>query len=322
MSVEPPNLSIIIVTWNAKQFALECLESLRQYQDDCKVEITVVDNASSDGTAELIEREFPWVRLIRNSSNLGFAKANNIGMVASRGQYVCLVNSDVTVPQDCLRAMHAYMEASPSVGLIGPRMLCPSGLIGRSYMRFPTVWRALCNALGMHRIFRSSARFSGIMMSDFDNSQTAEVDVLNGWFVMARRRAVEEVGMLDEQFFMYGEDVDWSVRFHKAGWKRMYFADACAFHHGGASSSIAPTRFYIEMKRANLQLYEKYHGRFSTYAYCLVMLAGEFVRVAANSLLAVTLKSRRGKAKIKLRRSLSCIRWLVRRGNEGQLCPT
>ena len=205
MISQTTELSIIIVTWNAKQFVQECLASLRSYQDDDKTEIVVVDNASSDGTPDFIEQEFPWVHLIRNDSNLGFAKANNIGIVASIGNYICLVNSDVTIPSGCLQSLHGYMEVNPSVGMVGPQMLCPNGLIGRSYMRFPTVWRSVCNALGLHRVFPNSVKFSGIMMSDFNNSRTAEVDVLNGWFVMVRRDAVEAVGMLDEQFFMYGE---------------------------------------------------------------------------------------------------------------------
>jgi GT2 family glycosyltransferase len=311
MSAQPIAISIIIVTWNGRQFTLECLDSLRFYLDDRKVEIIVVDNASSDGTPELVDQDFPWVRLIRNSSNLGFAKANNIGIVASKGRYVCLVNSDVKVPQDCLRAMEAYMEANPAVGLIGPRMLCPGELIGRSYMRFPTVWRALCNALELHCVFRDSARLSGIMMPDFDNRQTAEVDVLNGWFLMARRRAVEEVGMLDEQFFMYGEDIDWSLRFHKAGWKRVYFAGASAFHYGGASSSVEPARFYIEMKRANLLLYRKHHGVLQSVAYFTITGLHEVLRVAGNSLLKVVSTSGRSEAASKVKRSLACIQWLV-----------
>ena len=115
MKVEPITLSIIIVTWNGKQYAQECLDSLRNYQDDPTVEIIVVDNASSDGTSAMIKQEFPWVRPIENSTNLGFARANNIGMVASTGNYVCLVNSDVRVPPDCLHAcMHIWRPILPS----------------------------------------------------------------------------------------------------------------------------------------------------------------------------------------------------------------
>jgi GT2 family glycosyltransferase len=306
-------LSVIIVTWNTRRFAWECLDSLRIYRDDPNVEIIVVDNASSDGTPEVIEQEFPWVHLIRNSENLGFARANNIGMIASTGKYVCLVNSDVTAPPDCLPGMHAYMEANPAVGMLGPQMLCPNGLIGRSYMRFPTVWRGLCDAFAMHRIFRRSKAFSGIIIPDFDNSHTAEVDVLNGWFLMVRREALNEVGMLDEQFFMYGEDIDWSYRFYRAGWKRVYFSEARAFHYGGASSAVTPTRFYIEMRRANLQLLRKHTDKFKTYGYLVATLLHETLRVMGNGILILRRKSDRSKAVLKMTRSIACIQWLVRR---------
>lgn len=309
------DLSIIIVTWNAIQFTRECLKSLHSYKDDPKVEIIVVDNASTDGTQAMVEQDFSWVQLIRNCSNLGFAKANNIGMAASSGEYVCLVNSDVKVPEGCLATMEAYMKANPSVGMAGPQMECPNGLIGRSYMRFPTVWRCFCNALGLHRAFSSSKRLNGIMMTDFNNTQTAEVDVLNGWFVMVRRKALEQVGLLDEQFFMYGEDIDWSYRFERSGWKRVYLADACAFHYGGGSSRLAPTRFYIEMKRANSQFFSKHHGNLGFYGFMATTCLHEVIRVMGNVTVFIAKKAERPSAARKIERSLSCLQWLFRRGS-------
>jgi hypothetical protein len=313
METHSPDLSIIIVIWNGKQYARECLDSLRNYQDDPTVEIIVVDNASSDGTPALVRQGFPWVRLIENSANLGFAKANNIGMVASTGKYVCLVNSDVRVPPDCLPRMQAYMEANPAVGMLGPQMLCLDGSIGRSYLRFPTLWRGICDAFALRRIFRSSETLNGIEMTDFNNSETAEVDVLNGWFLMVQRKALEQVGLLDEQFFMYGEDIDWSYRFHKAGWKRVYFSGASAFHHGGASSAVAPTRFYIEMRRANLQLCKKHYGSLSALGHIAVTCIHELIRVTGYCLIGIARKSERSLAVAKTRRSLASIRWLIRR---------
>jgi GT2 family glycosyltransferase len=271
------------------------------------VEVIVVDNASADGTPELIKTEFPWVRMINNSSNVGFARANNIGIKASIGKYVSLINSDVKIPSECLGSMYAFMESTPSVGMLGPQMLCPNGLIGRSYMRFPTVWRALCNALGLHRILRKSQGFGGILMTDFDNNETAEVDVLNGWFLMVRRQALQEVGMLDDQFFMYGEDIDWSYRFHKAGWKRMYFAKARAFHYGGASSDNAPIRFYIERQRANLQFWKKHRGWLGVVAFSILIYLNEMVRIVGHSARFLTRKSLRADSALKVKRSWACI---------------
>jgi GT2 family glycosyltransferase len=313
MTIRSTELSIIIVTWNARGFAWECLDSLRSYKSNETVEVIVVDNASVDGTPALIEKEFPWVRLINNSSNVGFAKANNIGIKASVGKYVSLINSDVKIPHECLGSMYAFMESTPSAGMLGPQMLCPNGLIGRSYMRFPTIWRAFCNALGLHRILRKSQGFGGILMTEFDNNQTTEVDVLNGWFLMVRRQAVEEVGMLDEQFFMYGEDIDWSYRFHKAGWKRMYFAEARAFHYGGASSDNAPIRFYIERQRANIQFWKKHRSWLGVAACHVLIYLNEMIRIVGHSARFLTKKSLRADSVLKVKRSWACLSFLFGR---------
>jgi GT2 family glycosyltransferase len=311
MSASQIELSVIIVTWNAKAFVCECLDSLRFSSNDPGVEIIVVDNASSDGTPALVRQEFPHVRLIENGANLGFARANNIGMQLGRGKYICLVNSDVNIPPGCLRAMIGYMNSHPMVGLLGPRMLCPGGQVGRSYMRFPSIWRGVCNAVGLHRLFNRQKIFSGILMTDFNNNETAEVDVLNGWFVMTRREALGQVGGLDEQFFMYGEDIDWSYRFHQAGWKRVYFSGAQALHYGGASSAVAPVRFYIEMQQANLQLCRKHYGRRGAFAYCIIRGLHEVVRLAGHSIVFIMSESKRSIAAPKIERSKACIGWLA-----------
>jgi GT2 family glycosyltransferase len=305
------DLSIIIVTWNAKKFVEECLGSLRFSSENPAWETIVVDNASSDGTLELIRSEFPQVKLIENESNLGFAKGNNVGMRASRGRYVCLINSDVNVPRECLGSMLAYMDANREVGVLGPRMIGPTGRVTRSYMRFPTVWRDLCNSLGLHNVFNRSKVFSGILMTDFRNDRTAEVDVLNGWFLMVRREALEEVGLLDERFFMYGEDIDWSYRFHLAGWKRVYFSGASALHYGAASSSAAPVRFYAEMQRANLQFWKKHHTRLEVFAHEATLWLHLAIRIVGYAFVYMFVKSSRTETSMKIDRSLKLMtmRW-------------
>lgn len=308
MENKAPDISVIVVTWNAKEYTLGCLASLRDKPGSPDVEIIVVDNASSDGTAEAIAERFPSVRLIRNAQNLGFAKANNQGLKVSRGRYVCLVNSDVVVPEDCLSRLLAYMDANPDIGLLGPRMLTPKGEVGYSVMRFPTAWNTLCCALG----------FSGFMMKEFNYNHTHDVEVLTGWFWVARRSALAQVGGLDEQFFMYGEDIDWSQRFHNAGWRVVYCAEVEALHYGGASSKNAPARFYIEMRRANLQYYQKYHGLLSRFAYSLAVWSHELARVLAYGAIFVVRHSQRAEAAFKIDRSLRCIGWLAKAGNGYQ----
>jgi GT2 family glycosyltransferase len=314
-----PMLSVIIVTWNGKRYALECLQSLFAQPLDTSAEIIVVDNASSDGTPEAIRTLFPKVHLVENDKNLGFARANNIGLAASRGRYVCLVNSDVVIPRGCLESMLGYLQASPDIGVLGPKMLTPDGEVGFSVMRLPTVWNTFCCALGLHAIFPRSAWFGGFMMNGYPYDAVDDVEVLTGWFWMIPRVALEMVGGLDEQFFMYGEDIDWCCRFLKAGWRVVFYPGAQALHYGAASSASAPTRFYIEMRRANLQYFRKHAGRLRTSGYRLATWVHELVRVVGYSIVYCVNSCRRPEAAFKVGMSLSCIRWLA--GDNSEITP-
>jgi GT2 family glycosyltransferase len=310
--ISKSTVSIVIVTWNGKKYALECLDSLRSLQSKLVLEIIVVDNASSDGTPDAIQQQYPEVRLFRNQANLGFAKANNIGIAASCGDYVALVNSDVVVPPGCLEKMVDFMNANPAIGLLGPRMLSPTGEVGQSVNRLPTVWNYLCFALGLHSLVPNSKIFGGYLMADYGYDKTEDVEVLTGWFWMVPRRALAQVGGLDERFFMYGEDLDWSHRFLKAGWRVVFFADAEALHYGAASSGQAPTRFYVEMVRANLQYFQKHYGRFGGLGFLFATGIHELVRVAAYGVVYCFNRYKRPASALKVMRSLSCLRWLAR----------
>ncbi len=317
MDTSSIDLSIIIVTWNVKDYTLQCLKSLQQQDGALSMETIVVDNASSDGTPAAVRWEFSQVRLVENDSNLGFAKANNIGIRLSKGRYICLINPDVTVPPECLPRMHAYMEQNREVGVLSPRMRGRNGQVDRSYMRFPTVWNCLCHCLAWDSLFKGLKAFGGTMMTDFKNDHTAEVDVLNGWFLMVRREAMDEVGLLDERFFMYGEDMDWSYRFHQTGWKRVYFAGAGALHLCGGASANAPTCFYIEKQRANIQFWRKHHGRIGAFAYLLMVWLYQVVRVLSHGALYCFKGSAYHDAGFKVRRSLACLSWLSRSRSGG-----
>jgi GT2 family glycosyltransferase len=305
-----PDVSIIIVTWNGKKYALECLESLRALNSKLALEVIVIDNASSDGTPDAIEAQYPEVRLFRNQANLGFAKANNIGIAASHGDYVALVNSDVVVPSGCLEKMVDFMKANPTIGLMGPKMLSPTGEIGISVNRLPTVWNYLCFALGLHSLVPHSKLFGGYIMADYPYDKTEDVEVLTGWFWMVPRGALERVGGLDEQFFMYGEDLDWSYRFLKAGWRVVFFAEAEALHYGAASSGQAPTRFYVEMVRANLQYFQKHYGRLGALGFLFATGVRELVRVAGYGVIYCVNRYSREASALKVTRSISCLRWM------------
>jgi GT2 family glycosyltransferase len=303
-------ISLVIVVWNAKKHVIECLESLREHCRDICDEVIIVDNASTDGTPELIAEMFPKFKLIRNSENLGFAKANNIGITQSSGKYICLVNSDVKFTGDCLSPMFRFLSENPEVGMVGPKMLATDGEVGRSTMRFPTVWNQFCRALGLDIAFKKSRLFGGLLMRDFDHQTTTPVEVLNGWFVVVRRTAMDRVGLLDPQFFMYGEDLDWCYRFHQAGEKIVFFAGAEAIHYGGASSSKAPVRFYLEMCRANWQYWQKHHGRVAQMAFLATSGTYHLVRLLASAGIYLFSPSRRAENLARIQRSSICLQWV------------
>ncbi len=303
-------VSIVIVVWNAKKYVIECLQSLQEYCRNVRDEVIVVDNASTDGTPELIAEVFPEFKLIRNSENLGFAKANNLGIAQSSGEYVCLVNSDVKFTGDCLTPMLRFLSENPEVGMVGPRMLAADGKVRRSTMRFPTVWNQFCRALGLDIVFKKSRLFGGLLMSDFDHKTTTPVEVLNGWFVVVRRAAMDRVGLLDPQFFMYAEDLDWCYRFHQAGEKVVFFAGAEAIHYGGASSSNAPLRFYLEMCRANWQYTQKHHGWLGQMAFLASSGTYHLVRLLGSAGVYLFSPSRRKENLARFQRSSICLRWV------------
>lgn len=306
-----PDVSIVVVTWNAKRYVLECLESLYAHPSSRATEIIVVDNDSSDGTPEEIRAAYPRVTLIQNEANVGFAKGNNIGIAAAKGRYLCLVNSDVVVPAGCIDTMLNYLEENPRVGLLGPRMLAPDGSIGLSVKNFPTVWNTFCCALGLHSLFPNSRVLGGFEPRGFCYSKSADVEVVSGWFWAVRREAIAEVGGLDERFFMYGEDMDWCRRFQQAGLRVAYCATAEALHYGAASSSRTPARFYVEMYRANLQYFRKHHAKASVLAYQAVICLHQAVRVASYALLFFLNRERRTDLVFKVKRSWFCLACLA-----------
>jgi GT2 family glycosyltransferase len=249
MSPAAIHLSIVIVTWNNARIIHECLNSLASVDNTSGLEIIIVDNDSSDGTPELIQNTFPHVTLVRSPANVGFAAGNNAGIRVARGDYLCLINSDVVVPQGCVEKLLQYIDEHHDIGVLGPKMILPDGSIGRSCLRFPTVANWIWRALALDSIFKRSHRFGAYLMTYFKYDRITDVDVLTGWFWVVRRQAISQVGLLDERFFMYGEDMDWCKRFKKAGWRVVFYPEAAAIHHCGASSSKAPSRFYVERTR-------------------------------------------------------------------------
>ena len=254
------DISVIIASWNARQFLEECLKSLVEAPMKHNMEIIVVDNASTDGSPEMVATRFPQVKLIRNKDNLGFAKANNVGIRESKGRYVSLINSDVKILGDCLGALADFMDEHQDVGNVGPRILNADMTLQSSCRRFPTLWNSFCEASGLARPLRASKFFSGQHMSYFPHDRVLDVDVLVGCFWVMRREALDAVGLLDEAFFIYSEDVDWCTRCWRTGWRIVFAPVGQAIHYCAGSSTNDPLRFAVEQQRAVLHYWSKYRG--------------------------------------------------------------
>lgn len=294
--------SFIIVNWNAEQYCIEAVASIEAESGSAGPEIVVVDNNSADGVSALAAR-FPYITLIRNDENSGFAKGNNLGIAASSGDLLFFVNVDAFLRPGSLAKMIDFMARHPEVGLMGPRVLNPDLSLQKSARRYPTLGRAIGRALALDAVM------PGITFHD--HAGTDDVEVLTGSFWVVRRSALEEVGPLDDGFFMYGEDVDWSKRFADGGWRVMYFADAEVVHHGGKSSVRSPQRFFVEMRRADLRYFRKHHGLGGMLGYAAITMLHYTIRLAAAAAEGLV-PGRKTEAAIKRERSQAVLGWLTK----------
>jgi GT2 family glycosyltransferase len=304
-------VSVVIVSWNAKRYLEECLDSLNK--DVCKfpMEIIVVDNASSDGSPEMVREKFPHVKLIKNAENLGFGKASNIGIREATGNYIALVNSDVHVLSNCITRLVEYCESNSEIGMSGPFIIGGDGEQQRSCRGFPGLWNMFCRALALDAVFPNCKWLGGYLLNSWNHNTCAPVDILSGCFWLVRRQALNDVGLLDESFFIYGEDMDWCKRFWKKGWNIVFFPEAEAIHYGGASSSNAPIRFFIEKQRADFQYWDKHHSRIEANCYFAISCLHHGLRVVGYSIAFCAGMGKSQTYLYKMRRSISCLKWML-----------
>lgn len=300
------DISIIIVSWNSRKYLLQCLNSLSRERTNLKIETIVVDNASTDGSPQAVSEFFPEVKLVLSNTNQGFARANNMGIRLSTGKYVCLINSDVLVLEGCLPRMFNYMESHPLAGVLGPMALNPDMTLQRTCRKFPSLAGSFFSALGLSEF------------TYLPHDGVRDVEVLSGFFMMVRRDALNQIGLLDGRFFFYAEDKDWCKRFRDAGWKIVYYPDSKAIHYGGSSSAAAPVKYYIEMHRANLQYWEKHRGIPAKWLYLAIIFIHQAVRLIKGSALYLLKPSERPDTAHKLKRSAACLRWLFSTKETGR----
>ena len=261
MSTPPPDatLSIVIVNWNTRDYLLGALKSIYEAPPALPFEVIIIDNASTDGSAEAAAAAFPQARLIANTENAGYARGNNQGLEASTGRYVLLLNPDVVLPPGGLEKSVAILEAHPDVGALGVKLVNPDGSVQRSVRGFPTPGTVLCEALGLSHLFPNSRLFGAYRMTWFAYDREAEVDQPMGTFLLIRRQALEEAGLLDERFPIFFNEVDWCYRARQKGWKILFSPEVEVVHYGGGSTRQVSARMAWESRRGLLDFYRKHY---------------------------------------------------------------
>jgi GT2 family glycosyltransferase len=251
------DLSIIIVSWNVAELLRKCLDSIGV---NPRFEIIVVDSASSDNTVAMLWQDYPHVRLLARSENVGFTRGNNIGLEAAQGRYRLLLNPDTEVIGDGLVRMIAYLDANPTVGIVGPRTLNNDGTTQSTKRRFPTLGIAFFESTWLQG-FAPKSLLDRYYAADVPDDATAEVDWVQGSALMARREVYEDIAGLDEGYIMFSEEMDWCKRAKDAGWRVVYLGSARIIHHGGKSTEQVVARKHIHFQESKLRYFRKYHGR-------------------------------------------------------------
>ncbi|MCC6728938.1 MAG: glycosyltransferase family 2 protein [Chthonomonadales bacterium] len=252
------DLSVIIVNWNVRDLLRNCLRSLHETLDGVRYEVIVVDNASRDDSAAMVRAEFPGARLVENRQNAGFCRGNNQGIALARGRYVVLLNPDTEVREGALQRLMAFLDEHRDVGVVGPMLLTPTGEPAPTGSCFPGVLREAVGVLGLHNLYRARYDLQSYGRTDFTGM--ADVDVICGACLMTRSEVLDRIGGLDEDLFMFFDEVDFCRRARKAGWRAVYVPEARVLHvwMGSVRQDAlgAMRRFY----RAQFVYFRKHHG--------------------------------------------------------------
>lgn len=281
-----PLVSAIVVSYNVRS---QLLETLGAYYATCgaDAEVIVVDNASSDGSADAVQAAFAQAELIRLDQNIGFGSANNTGLDKCRGELILLLNPDVLVKDGCVKTLAGLLAANPTAGAVGPRLERPNGRVDLAARRaFPSPLSALYRFIGLSRLFPKSRRFNRYNLGDVPGDSMHEIDAGTAACLMVRRKAIDQVGFFDPQFFMYGEDLDLCFRLRQRGWKIYYEPAAVAVHLKGSSTRQATGRMLYEFHRAMWLFHRKHYAGDTPAIGNAMVWAGIWARWAALSLRA------------------------------------
>lgn len=297
------DLSIVIVNWNTREMLRDCLNSVFAGLDSLRAEVWVVDNASEDGSPEMVAEDFPQVKLIRNTENRGFAAANNQALALAQGRHVLLLNSDTLVLGSVLPASVAWLDANPEVGVMGCRVLNTDHSLQKTCSMFPSLLNLSLQAAGLTRL--PGRFFDRYRMERWDRRCERDVDVVSGCYMLVRRDAMEQVGLLDEDFFFYGEETDWCRRFAQAGWRLTFAPVGEIVHFGGGSVRKLNHRKDVMLSEGTIRLHAKHFGMLGGAACWLLLLGFNGGRAVAWTVIS-PLAGPAGRARARHFRNVTC----------------
>jgi len=251
-------LTITICSWNTIEDTRACLASLERSREEGDFEVIVVDNASSDGSAQMVRDEFPWVRLLEPGENLGFTGGHNLALAQKRGRHSALLNSDTVVHPGAIATIIAFMREHPESGVVGPKLLNPDGSLQYSCRRFPNPVAAAFRNTWLGRLFPQNRAVTDYLMTDWDHASVRDVDWVSGAALFMREEVYSKIGGLDPHFFMYCEDVDICQRAWNAGWKVTYLPDAVITHAIGRSTDKVANKMIVRFHKSMFRYYAKH----------------------------------------------------------------
>ncbi len=275
------DLSILIVSWNTRDLLAQCLASVYACPPAGEFEIIVVDNASADGSADMIRERFPLVRLLALERNAGFAGGNNLAINISRGHYLLFLNPDTVVVPGAIETLLNFMDKTPATGAAGSMLLNPDGTLQPSCYPAPTLGRELWRLFHFD-IFYPLALYP---MNRWPTDLPRTVDTVQGASFIVRREVIDKVGAFDESFFMYSEEVDWCLRIRRAGWQIYWVPGSRVIHYGGQSTRQVAPAMFLQLYRAKVQYFRKHYGAFHSLAYKGELLLASAARLAMTPLM-------------------------------------
>ncbi|MCS7189903.1 MAG: glycosyltransferase family 2 protein, partial [Bacteroidia bacterium] len=268
-------LSVIIVSYNVKYFLRQCLQSVARAIEGIPTEVWVVDNASIDGSVEMVREEFPWVKVIANEVNLGFARANNQAIRLAQGRYILLLNPDTIVQEDTFRKVLGFMEAHPEAGAVGVKIIDGQGKFSLDSRRdLPSAWNIFCKLSGLYKLFPKSKLFARYHLAYLPENEIAAVPVLLGAFMCIPRKVLNQVGLLDERFFMYAEDIDLCYRILQAGYVNYYLPTTQIIHFKGESTRTRSLNYVLTFYKASLLFVQKHYKGLRRWPIALLYQLG------------------------------------------------